>query len=63
MEKGDIIRDTKNGILFNGLYFSAKNLVKRFGNTNMNDEEFILRMRILLDEWEIFLEKAREEND
>ena len=61
MEKDDIIRDTKNGILFNGLYYSAKNLIKSFGHCNMNDEEFILKMRILLDEWEMFLEKAREE--
>lgn len=62
MEKDEMIRDTKNGILFNGLYFSAKNLVKSFGNySGMNDDEFILRMRTLLDEWEKFKDKAREE--
>ena len=61
MEKEDLIRDTKQGILFNGLYRSAKVLVKTFRNSNMNDDEFILRMRTLLDEWEKFKEKAREE--
>lgn len=61
MEKEDMIKDTKNGILFNGLYFSAKNLVKSFRNSpKMTDDEFILRMRILLDEWEAFRDEMRE---
>lgn len=49
-------------MLFNALYFSAKVLVRRFKNSRtMTDDEFIDRMRIILDEYELLKEKIGEE--
>lgn len=62
MEKEDIVFSTRNGMLFNALYLSAKVLVRRFkSNPHMTDDEFILRMRTLLDEYELLREKAGDE--